>query len=52
MKDDTPGYIEHGVFRTALLIYSLRLAYWVGVPPQHLKEWFRDARGKQKSPAQ
>ncbi|MBZ5493376.1 MAG: glycosyltransferase family 2 protein [Acidobacteriia bacterium] len=42
-------YIEHGVFRTALLIYSLRLAYWLGVPPQRLKNWFRDARGKQKS---
>lgn len=40
-------YIEHGVFRTALLIYSLRLAYWLGVPPQRLKNWFRDARGKQ-----
>ncbi len=39
-------YIEHGVFRTALLIYALRLAYWLGVPPQRLKEWFRDARGK------
>jgi rSAM/selenodomain-associated transferase 2 len=42
-------YIEHGVFRTALLIYSLRLAYWLGVPPQRLKGWFRDARGNQKS---
>jgi len=42
-------YIEHGVFRTALLIYSLRLAYWLGVPPERLKNWFRDARGKQKS---
>jgi rSAM/selenodomain-associated transferase 2 len=41
-------YIEHGVFRTALLIYSLRLAYRLGVSPQRLKEWFRDARGKQK----
>ena len=40
-------YIEHGVFRTALLIYSLRFAYWLGVPPQRLKNWFRDARGKQ-----
>jgi rSAM/selenodomain-associated transferase 2 len=39
-------YIEHGVFRTALLIYSLRLAFWLGVPPQRLKNWFRDARGK------
>jgi len=42
-------YIEHGVFRTALLIYSLRLAYWLGVSPQRLKNWFRDATGKQKS---
>ena len=39
-------YIEHGVLRTALLIYFLRLAYWLGVPPQRLKNWFRDARGK------
>ena len=44
-------YIEHGVFRTALLIYFLRLAYWLGVPPHRLKNWFRDARGKQKSAA-
>ncbi|HXA85793.1 MAG TPA: glycosyltransferase family 2 protein [Candidatus Dormibacteraeota bacterium] len=42
-------YIEHGVFRTALLIYGLRCAYWLGVPPHRLKNWFRDARGKQKS---
>jgi rSAM/selenodomain-associated transferase 2 len=39
-------YIQHGVLRTALLIYALRLAYWLGVPPQRLKNWFRDARGK------
>jgi glycosyltransferase involved in cell wall biosynthesis len=37
-------YIEHGVFHTALLIYSLRFAYWLGVPPQRLKNWFKDAR--------
>ena len=42
-------YIEHGVFRTALLIYFLRFAYWLGVPPQRLKEWFRDARTDQQS---
>lgn len=41
-------YIEHGVLRTALLIYSLRLAYWLGVPPHRLKEWFRDARHSAK----
>jgi rSAM/selenodomain-associated transferase 2 len=37
-------YIEHGVLRTALRIYALRFAYWLGVPPPRLKEWFRDAR--------
>jgi len=41
-------YIEHGVFRTALLIYFLRFAYWLGVPPHRLKNWFRDARAKNK----
>lgn len=41
-------YIRHGVLRTALLIYALRLAYWLGVPPQRLKEWFRDARHSTK----
>src|ERR1043166_1449190 len=44
-------YIEHGVFRTALLIYFLRFAYWLGVPPHRLKNWFRDARGMNKRPS-
>jgi rSAM/selenodomain-associated transferase 2 len=39
-------YIEHGVFRTALLISALRFGHWLGIPPQRLKEWFRDTRGK------
>ena len=43
-------YIEYGVLRTALLIYFLRLAYWLGVPPQRLKNWFRDARGDRSNP--
>jgi glycosyltransferase involved in cell wall biosynthesis len=42
-------YIEHGVLRTALLIYFLRFAYWLGVPPRRLKNWFKDARGKPKA---
>jgi glycosyltransferase involved in cell wall biosynthesis len=42
-------YIQHGVLRTALLIYFLRFAYWLGVPPQRLKNWFRDARTDHKS---
>src|SRR6266853_359892 len=42
-------YIQHGVLRTALRIYALRLAYWLGVPPQRLKEWFKDARAGEKT---
>jgi glycosyltransferase involved in cell wall biosynthesis len=41
-------YIRHGVLRTALLIYSLRLAYWLGVPPQRLKRWFKDADARRR----
>jgi glycosyltransferase involved in cell wall biosynthesis len=39
-------HLAHGVWRTVFLIYWLRFAYWLGVPPQRLKNWFRDARGK------
>ncbi|HEY1524992.1 MAG TPA: glycosyltransferase family 2 protein [Candidatus Angelobacter sp.] len=41
-------YIRHGVLRTALLIYSLRLAYWLGVPPHRLKNWFKDADARRR----
>jgi rSAM/selenodomain-associated transferase 2 len=37
-------HIAHGVWRTVFLIYWLRFAYWLGVPPQRLKNWFKDAR--------
>jgi len=39
-------YLAHGVWHTVFLVYFLRFAYWLGVPPQRLKDWFRDARGK------
>jgi glycosyltransferase involved in cell wall biosynthesis len=39
-------YLAHGVWRTVFLVYLLRLAYWLGVPPQRLKNWFKDARGE------
>jgi rSAM/selenodomain-associated transferase 2 len=38
-------YLAHGVWHTVFLVYFLRFAYWLGVPPQRLKNWFRDARG-------
>jgi rSAM/selenodomain-associated transferase 2 len=37
-------YIEHGVMRTALLIYLLRAGYWMGISPHRLKRWFADVR--------
>lgn len=37
-------HLARGVFRTVLLIYALRVAYWLGVSPFTLKKWFDDAR--------
>lgn len=35
---------RHGLWRTVLLMWTLRLAYYVGVSPQTLASWYRDAR--------
>jgi glycosyltransferase involved in cell wall biosynthesis len=35
-------HLAHGVWRTVFLIYWLRFAYWLGVPPHRLKNWFKD----------
>jgi rSAM/selenodomain-associated transferase 2 len=35
-------YLVYGVWRTVFLVYVLRLGYWLGVPPQRLKQWFKD----------
>ncbi|HEV2988501.1 MAG TPA: TIGR04283 family arsenosugar biosynthesis glycosyltransferase [Candidatus Angelobacter sp.] len=37
-------YIKHGVIRTAMLIFLLRLGFWLGLSPQRLKKWFEDVR--------
>jgi len=37
-------HIARGVFRTVLLIYALRVAFWLGVSPFVLKKWFDDSR--------
>jgi uncharacterized protein len=37
-------HLARGVFRTVLLIYALRLAFWFGVSPFTLKKWFDDSR--------
>jgi uncharacterized protein len=37
-------HLARGVFRTVLLIYILRVAYWLGVSPYTLKKWFDDSR--------
>lgn len=37
-------YIEFGVLRTVLLIFALRVGFWLRVSPRRLKGWFKDAR--------
>jgi uncharacterized protein len=37
-------HLARGVFRTVLLVYALRLAFWLGVSPFTLKKWFDDSR--------
>ena len=32
---------QKGIIRTILLMWGLRLAYWLGVSPQRLAEWYR-----------
>jgi rSAM/selenodomain-associated transferase 2 len=48
-------YLAQGVIRTALLIFVLRLGFWVGVSPYTLKKWFADIRphfgGQNSAPA-
>jgi len=40
-------WITHGVWRTTLLMYALRLAFYAGVSPATLKRRFRDVRPRQ-----
>jgi rSAM/selenodomain-associated transferase 2 len=35
---------RHGVWRTVLLMYALRLGYWMGIEPATLKRFFLDVR--------
>lgn len=37
-------YLTFGPWRTTLLIYLLRVGYWLGVSPFKLKNWFDDIR--------
>ena len=37
-------HLARGVLRTVLLIYALRVAFWLGVSPFTLKKWFDDSR--------
>jgi rSAM/selenodomain-associated transferase 2 len=37
-------YLQVGPWRTTLLIYLLRIGYWVGISPFKLKGWFDDIR--------
>lgn len=37
-------YVAWGVLRAVLLMYALRLGFWMGVSPFRLHRWFRDVR--------
>lgn len=37
-------WLKYGVWRTVLLMYALRLGYWIGVSPATLKQFFLDVR--------
>ena len=37
-------YLHLGPWRTTLLIYLLRIAYWLGISPFKLSSWFDDIR--------
>jgi rSAM/selenodomain-associated transferase 2 len=37
-------WLKHGVWRTVLLMYALRLGYLIGVSPSTLKQFFLDVR--------
>jgi len=37
-------WLRHGIWRTVLLMYALRIGHWIGIPPVTLKRWFIDVR--------
>ncbi len=37
-------FLRHGVWRTVLRVFVLQFAYYCGVAPARLKEWFADIR--------
>ena len=37
-------YLANGPWRTTLLMYALRIGYWLGISPVKLSEWFVDVR--------
>ena len=37
-------WLKHGIWRTVLLMYLLRVGYWLGIHPATLKRFFIDVR--------
>lgn len=37
-------WLKYGIWRTVLLMYLLRVGYWIGIPPAALKRFFVDTR--------
>lgn len=44
VKTSARRWRQGGVFRTIFLMWTLRLAYFLGVPPQRLKAFYADTR--------
>ena len=37
-------WIQHGVWRTVFKMWCMRFAFWLGVEPDRLNRWYRNAR--------
>jgi len=43
-------HLQRGVFRSVLLVYALRLGFWVGLSPLTLARWYQDPGAELKAP--
>jgi hypothetical protein len=41
VKSSARRWQQHGIYKTILLMWSLRLRYWLGADPQYLAELYR-----------
>lgn len=43
VKTSARRWSQHGIVRTIVLMWSLRLGFWLGVSPQRLAGWYRQS---------